>query len=295
MWLNQAWNELMSPVEVEHKMTASEWAEGVVGVRRLTDVPLFNVPYMFEALERGDKGSLGQAFQRWAGDISRSFFVPGRALNDFIGGAGELVAENFGDPAGIDEDTLDSITRRTGQALADHSLTMKETTEDEFFSSMIGDIPGIRSVVPNRVDPFTGEYLRTKGPLLRQLAVTTREHTPWEVTMGSVNATSFDMIGKWRSRSAKMLISEEIGKMLQTKGPDGQTLSQRLSAQVDAIGKGKPIEIKQQAVTKINGELREAATVKAAARAPKLFAKEMLVKQSPIFVRENIKELLEGN
>ena len=216
--------------------------------------------------------------------------MPGRAINDIVGGAAELVAENVSG-----DDPLDTAVRGASKAVADHALTFKDYTEDEFFSSMVGDIPGLRSVVPNRVDPFTGEYLRVKGPLKRQLAITTREHTPWEVTMNSVNMSSFDMIGKWRSRSAKMLMSEEVGKMLQTKGPDGRTLSQRLSKQVESVGRGKPIEVKQQAITKINGELREAALARATARAPKLFSKEMLVKQSPVFIRENIKELLEGN
>jgi hypothetical protein len=291
MWLHQAYKEATSPVEVEHKMTDDEWIGGLVGTRRLTDIPILNIPYIAQAIERGDRQSVNQAFLQLAGDIGRSFLVPFKGINDFVGGMAQVAAEN------IPEDNM--ITRAlkgSAEALADHTLAVINTMEDEFFGSMIGDILGLRAVFNNRVNPFTGEYMKTRGPLKRMVGISTRSITPWEEMLSSVNMGPFDMIGSWESRSAVIGISEGTGKILRTRQPDGRTYEETIVAKINEMSKGHPIEFKKELVSQYNEAIRGGATKRAldGGRYTAVIQRELEYKEAESLVKQNVKKKLFG-
>jgi hypothetical protein len=280
----QVARQMFSEHELPNKMTANEFVDLGLGVRRFSEAPVFAIPYIAQAFERGGMEGMSEMFAKLGGDAMRGFLVPFKSVNEIMGGLGEAVYDWEGD---------DSTIGNIGLKVSQETLDIKDAMEDEFFGNIVSDIPGLRSVVPTRVDPFTGEYMRTKGPLKRQfLGRTTREQTRWETTLGEVNLKSFDMVGKWRSRSAQQIMSQEIGTMLNARQANGRTLGDNMADQVREKTRNLPIELRRQYINRLNTGLRNAATAKAAAKYHKLFRKELALKKvDPVF-RDNISELL---
>jgi len=284
LFFQQLGKQLMSDHELPNRMSAAEIVEGSIGVRRYTNMPIFSVPYVAQAFERGDLEGFRAMFAQMAGDIPRQFMVPGRFVNEIMGGVGEKIHE--WDPDG----TLGGL----GEKVSEDALAMKDSMEDEFMGRVVSDIPFVKSVLPNRINPFTGEHFRTKGPIWRQIsAQSEQDSTPWERTLGNVNVSSFDMVGKWNSRTATGAISLEIGRMLMAKGQSGETLGQRLSARVKTLD-NLPIELRKQHVNELNKALRDAATIKASRTYPKLFRKELTLKAAQPVLKKSIKGLLDS-
>jgi hypothetical protein len=219
--------------EMPNAPTSGEMLDAVVGVRGKSDSAILGLPDIAAAYADGDWEGLKAAGGKLVGGALGSMLSWTRAVNDLAGGMVQM----------FDEDS----------DFAQRALVTKTTMDQEFIGGLFKDTPGLREVVKDRVDPFTGEPTINEHPLQKQLfAMQTRKKTPWQRTLESANMTAFDLVGNWKSDSFKRGMQFYVGQILARKDENGETLNQRYAAEIEEQTKGMPVKFKKSRIQAFN-------------------------------------------
>jgi hypothetical protein len=193
-------------------MSIDEWSDFVAGVRRLSDYPAFAIGEYIRNIKSDNPNTFITAFGRPIGSWFGSWFTSARMLNEVYGGLEEMVT---GEPSKALEYPDTARQPITGQAQGNAAPWS----------------------MPARPDPYTGDPQRSEFPKLRQFTGTTlNTPTKFQELVSSTPGLQFGrLFGDHGSAEADSKIHGEIGRILNTRTPDGQLFGDRLAEVISGL------------------------------------------------------------
>lgn len=255
-------------------MSPSEATDEFLGARRLEEVPIFALPDLIRSLQSENPEIVKNVIERPAGQILAGFFTPLRAVMDVAGGVGQI----------LNNEVLKSQT------------ILRDSAGQEKTGPLISNTPIANTLLPARVDPFTGQPLMTEHPFLRQFGgVTARRQTKLEqIIKGTPKVAVGDLIGDFGNQRANELISKGIGNALMLPTGEGETLGDGLAELIQGF---EDPSLRKEVIKEIFTQLREAAREIAEAQDPLAFVDHYINSSSdiPSGMKEKIrKDLMQG-
>lgn len=266
------YNPLVQYMFMEHTMkailngetpnlTSGELTEALLGMRRLSEVPIFALPDIIRQVDSSNPEAFMNSIKPLAGQWASGFFMPFRTLGDFMSAAG----------------------------VSDTAVN-KDISGNELVGPTINQIPGLRNMLPDRPDPFSGGASRQEHPGLRMLGPTVRHMTKLEQLVSETGMPLNDLLGNYADPEADRLVRKHIGELLGSR-VNGQQLANLLGERINQITDGKNVEFKKTVIQKVYEGLRERARSMAEQENPYAFL-EYKVRQQPEVVRPILRERL---
>jgi hypothetical protein len=247
-------------------LTSAEVVDAVVGIRNLSEVPVFAIADIIRTADSSDPMALNERLQRVAGQFASMPFVPLRMLNDMMAAAGD-----------------------------EESGKLKDTRGDMVLGPAVSNTP-LRRILPDLPDPLTGLPTETEYPLERQmLGVSLSTLDPLESAMQSIGMRVGDMVGTYKNPEAGRLMRKYIGSILGRNVESGTTMSQLLGKRINDMqiqGQPLPDSVKKMLLQEIFTEVRGLAKQLALTENPRAFLEDDL-KSEPEMVRDYVNMSLE--
>jgi len=270
----RAYNPLVQYMFIDHTMkalskgeqpnlTSGELTEALLGLRRLGEVPIFALPDIIRQVDSSNPGAFFNSLKPLVGQYIGGAFTPFRIPGDLAGAFGVKKAVEYKDMAG-----------------------------NEIFGPAINQIPGVREVLPARVDPFTGQPSGVENPGIRLLGPNIRHATKLDQQVSMTGMPLNDLLGNYADPEADRLVRKNIGLILNNKTEDGQTLANVIGIAVQNATADQSIEVKRTMIREIYKQIREQAKQQAMAENPFAFI-EHEIRQRPEAERPILRKGLE--
>lgn len=257
--------------EVVHKLSkgerpnisAAELLDATTGIRRVTEVPMFGIVDVIRSIDASSPDAFINALKPFIGQAVAAPFVPLRMMSDALNAVGVESAGNY-----------------------------KDTEGNELLGPAVETIPGVRNILPNRPDPYTGLPGSTQFPAQRQLlGRSLRSVTPLDMAVQESGLSLGDLLGNFDNPEANRMVTERIGKMLAHPVGDS-TFNARLGDLISNKLSDKPIEYRREFIKKIFTTLRAEAKTSAFAENPIIFMEDM-IRNAPEPLREPLRKKVE--
>lgn len=263
-------------------VSPAEEADLLVGVRRLQDVFLFNIVDLIRA---DDPKQQEDKWKNLAGQWVSAFLVPGRTIADFaslgLSGA-SWVAEKFQEPE----------LARDLERYSDEAAKYRDIEDQPFLGPIASSLPVVATILPERVDPFMGEAMRTEDPGLRQLGITIQRMTPLRQLVGETPGLSIsELRGDFHTQRANSLVAKHMGQLLETPMSEGgRPLGDLLT---DALrSQPRTAEKMQEDIRGLFNAVRDKAREQAEAEEPLAFIEYYMRQERPKSEWEGLRKML---
>ncbi len=243
-------------------LTAAELTEALLGLRRLSEVPIFAFPDIIRQVDSSSPDAFANSLKPLLGQWMAGAFTPFRMFGDIAGAMGVEEAVHHKDMAG-----------------------------NELTGPTIGQIPILREVLPDRVDPFTGKPSGQEHPGVRLLGPNLHHATTLEQEISKTGMPLNDLLGNYADPEADRLVRKHLGQMLGTRLNNGKLLANELGEAIRNATSGQSIEVHKTVIRELYTQLREEAKAKAMAENPYAFI-ENEIRQRPEAERPMLRELV---
>lgn len=253
--------------DLPNNLTPNEFADALIGVRRLGEMPLFAAMDVLRSVKSDDPESLIRALKTPAGQYLSSFFTPLHTLRELGGGVADL--------AGVQ-----STAVTEAKAMRDvQSQELTGPTRSIIEPTLAPT--GLTQTLPKRYDPYTGKPYTQEHPFLRQLfGQTLSDVTKFQSMMYQFPSLSLpQVIGDQGHPVANNLVAKHMGQILKFRAPDGRYVGDVLAEQIEAMN--LPFEAKKLKVKELLTALRDIALPVAQAENPKAFVNKYLDSKFP--------------
>lgn len=243
-------------------LTAAEFTDALTGLRRLNEVAIFALPDIIRQIDATNPGAFVNSLKPFVGQWLGGFTTPFRTINDVRGALGDKSA-----------------------------VVNKDISGNEVVGPTMNNIPGVRDLLPNRIDPFTGEVSGQEHPGIRLAGPAIRSQTLLEQHIQMLGVPMNDLMGNYADPEADRLVRAKMGALLGSKGEDGLSLANRIGMNIEQMMANQPIEMRRTIIRELYKGLRETAQQQAEAENPYAFI-EYHIRQQPEAVRPMIRERL---
>lgn len=270
----RSYNPLVQYMFIDHTMralsngetpnlTAAELTEALLGLRRLGEVPIFALPDIIRQIDSSNPDAFFNSLKPMVGQYMAGALTPFRIPGDIAGAFGVKKAVEFKDVAG-----------------------------NEIFGPAINQVPGMREILPARVDPFTGQPSGVENPGVRLMGPNIRHITKLEQQVSQTGMPLNDLLGNYSDPEADRLVRKNIGLILNNKLENGQTLAHVLGEGIQRATADQPIEVKKTMIRELYKQIRDMAKQQAMSENPFAFI-EHEIRQRPEAERPILRKGLE--
>jgi len=216
-------------------LTAAEMTDAMIGVRRMSEMPIFAVPDLIRSVESSTPEAFFKSIKTLIGQPLAAPFTPMKTIVDGMAAMG--ITEN---------------------------PELKDVAGNELLGPLMAATPGGRDVlVPPRINPITGKPMVSEHPGLRQLAgLSIQKLTPLEQTIRGAKISGRTISGEYYNPDANRLVDELIGKIL-SRETGGRTVGDAINQAVLQRTGDMPIEYRREMLRQVFAQVRKAAVMQA--------------------------------
>jgi hypothetical protein len=238
-------------------LNAAELNDAVTGMRRLSEVPLFAFTDVVRSIDSSSPGAFINSIKPFIGQALATPFVPLRSISD-IGGA-----------------------------ISPDMAKYKDIGGNELLGPIAENIPGVRNILPDRPDPFTGQPGRSENPLLRQATgLNIRSVSPMDKLILENNLSLGELLGNYGDPEADRIVSRNLGKLMSTKLGDSN-----INTQLANLIASQPPALRGELIRKVYSSLRSEVQTKSILENPAAFV-EYFSRRIPEPFRESARKKL---